>query len=250
MKEFNLAELTVALNEGMEIKAFPAMSVDDFINYYWAKHPRYCFFKGLPFAAHLLDSGCGSGGLVFWRNYDQPQRDDMVISGVDLMPDPTYRDRLKDFVCQDLNQAMSFESESFDAVLSSHVIEHIDNRDIYLAELARVLKPSGLVYIECPSPASALIPPKLTLTAGEHSIKLPISNFFDDSTHLSVVTESELIRGLKKHGFTIMQYGSIHNEFLAKALIQAALQHDHIELATYGIWLLTAWSHFVIAKKD
>jgi SAM-dependent methyltransferase len=250
MKEFILAELIAELSEGNEIKAFEGMGVDDLFNYYWLQHPRYNFFKGLPFAAHLLDSGCGSGGLGYWRNYNHPQRSDIIISGVDLMPDPEHGGQLHEFVCQDLNQAMSFESDSFDAVISSHVIEHIDNREVYIAELARVLKRYGCIYIECPAPESAMIPPRATITVGDNTVKLPISNFFDDSTHLSVVTQSEMVSLLKKHGFSIVQSGSIQNEFLAKALLLAALKYNNIEMATYGLWLLTAWSHFVIAQKN
>lgn len=250
MKKLVLAELNAALERGDELKGFDYTTADEFISHYWREHPRFHFFKGIVCGGHLLDSGCGSGGLAFWRNFAMPQRSDMRISGVDLMPNPQFAEQLERFVCQDLNQVMPFDGGSFDAALSSHVIEHIDNREVYVSELARVLKHAGLLYIECPSPASALVPPTLTLAAAGKSMKLPISNFFDDATHLSVVSETELAWILKKNGFAILQSGAIYNEYVAKALLAAALRHDNLELATYGLWLLTGWSHYAIAVKQ
>jgi ubiquinone/menaquinone biosynthesis C-methylase UbiE len=43
---------------------------------------------------------------------------------------------------------LKFPSNSFDLVISANVIEHVPNPDKFILEAARVLKPSGIAYIE------------------------------------------------------------------------------------------------------
>ena len=41
---------------------------------------------------------------------------------------------------------MPFESDSFDVVISTEVLEHVPNPDAYLIEVKRVLKPGGIFF--------------------------------------------------------------------------------------------------------
>jgi SAM-dependent methyltransferase len=47
--------------------------------------------------------------------------------------------------------SLSFPDNSFDAVVSSHVIEHLEKPEKMLQEIKRVLKPGGRVLLCCPS---------------------------------------------------------------------------------------------------
>ncbi|MBL7924331.1 MAG: class I SAM-dependent methyltransferase [Bacteroidia bacterium] len=49
-------------------------------------------------------------------------------------------------------ETLPFEDSSFDLIYSSHVLEHIPDRDKALAEMARVLKPGGIYF--CVTPVS------------------------------------------------------------------------------------------------
>jgi len=51
----------------------------------------------------------------------------------------------------DLNSCLPFQSASFDAVDLIEVIEHIENQPQLIREIARVLKPNGLVLISTPN---------------------------------------------------------------------------------------------------
>lgn len=51
----------------------------------------------------------------------------------------------------DLNSCLPFQSASFDAVNLVEVIEHIENQPQLIREIARVLKPNGLVLISTPN---------------------------------------------------------------------------------------------------
>lgn len=45
---------------------------------------------------------------------------------------------------------LPFEDNSFDIILSNHVIEHIENEEAFLFELKRVLKDSGSIILTAP----------------------------------------------------------------------------------------------------
>lgn len=46
---------------------------------------------------------------------------------------------------------LPFKNESFDGIIATEVFEHVDNRDKFIKELARVLKPEGVLVISSPN---------------------------------------------------------------------------------------------------
>ena len=54
----------------------------------------------------------------------------------------------------DLNLRLPFENESFDCILANHVIEHLDNTDLFLKEIYRILKIGGYTIIATPNLAA------------------------------------------------------------------------------------------------
>jgi 2-polyprenyl-3-methyl-5-hydroxy-6-metoxy-1,4-benzoquinol methylase len=46
---------------------------------------------------------------------------------------------------------LPFPDEYFDVVVSNHVIEHVSDQQLHLSEIARVLKPNGVVYLATPN---------------------------------------------------------------------------------------------------
>ena len=61
-----------------------------------------------------------------------------------------------DLICSAVDMKQQVASESYDALWSSHTIEHLYDHEIPLAfaEFVRVLKPGGFVLIRCPDLAS------------------------------------------------------------------------------------------------
>src|SRR5947208_16089963 len=60
------------------------VSGDELVALFWQAHPRFQFFKTLPWDARVLDIGAGSGGLAHWKNWSRPPRPDLELYGVDL----------------------------------------------------------------------------------------------------------------------------------------------------------------------
>ena len=85
----------------------------------------------------VLEVGCGQGHLTK-RLADRG----IDITGIDANPNaPEVAESER--VLYMRAEALEFEDESFDIILSVHAIEHIPPLSQALAEMARVLKPAG-----------------------------------------------------------------------------------------------------------
>ena len=99
-----------------------------------------------------LDAGCGAGArdvYNFWRN-------GYYICGIDAVEEniekakelhPAIADRVS---VADLSAPLDFPNESFDFIICSAVIQHIGPEHVFevtLRELARVLKPGGVLQL-------------------------------------------------------------------------------------------------------
>ncbi len=96
----------------------------------------------------ILDVGCGTGTMV--RELARYGR----VEGVDADPEAVAfcRERgLRNVRQVDGEAALPFESGSFDLVTALDVIEHVDDDDAMLRELARVLIPGGLLLVSVPA---------------------------------------------------------------------------------------------------
>lgn len=77
---------------------------------------------------------CGAGRRDFTAEH---------LIQIDVMPYPNI-----DVLCD--AQALPFADDSFDLVLSFAVLEHVPNPFIAAAEMMRVLKPGGTIYVDAP----------------------------------------------------------------------------------------------------
>jgi ubiquinone/menaquinone biosynthesis C-methylase UbiE len=96
--------------------------------------------------------GCGSGeGTAFLA-----QRPGVRLSGVDLSLQALksarqeYRQALTALAQMDVEN-LAFSNQSFDAIISIEVIEHVSNPISYLKEANRVLKDDGLFMLTTPN---------------------------------------------------------------------------------------------------
>ena len=95
-----------------------------------ARHDRFFALTAVEPGARVLDVGCGRLGLRAL----EPRLD---ITGVDLIDRPDYPGS---FVRADASEELPFESDEFDLVYSSSVIEHVapSRRARFAAEIRRV----------------------------------------------------------------------------------------------------------------
>jgi len=121
-----------------------------------------------------LDVGCGSGRWLkkfpSWNGIDIDKRaktDSRVkIGSVEKIP---------------------FGNDSFEIVLTSHILEHVDRKDFVKAvsEIRRVLKKKGVLVVFGPNPAH--------------------QNFHHDYTHVNPINIVSLCSVLKNNGFDVLE---------------------------------------------
>lgn len=94
--------------------------------------------------ARILDIGTGSGYLAEY--FAECAKE--VVS-VDVVDERRVKKGYKFKLVND--ETLPFESESFDAVISNHIIEHVPHQQLHLDEMLRVLKKGGLAYLATPN---------------------------------------------------------------------------------------------------
>jgi len=220
---------------------------DQLIDLYWASHPRFLFFKSAPPGARLLDLGAGSGGLSIWREHGAPRRSDLRMFAVDRQRGQYFADYEESCVADLDREPIGFEGTSFEAVLASHVLEHLKDPRAVLAQLADRLVPGGRAYIEVPSPASKDLPRREEFVA--RGWPMTISNFFDDGTHLDTFSLDQLVSMGAGAGLEAVAAGAIEQPFLADSLVRFGLDRGDAEAMLYGFWAKTRWAHYVILER-
>jgi SAM-dependent methyltransferase len=104
---------------------------------------------GVPATARVLDVGTSTGtNLRMLR-----ERDFTRVEGLDVSPEAARYCAEKGLGSVHVGDvcAMPFNDETFDLVLATDVIEHVDDDGQALAEIARVLRPSGLAIVTVPA---------------------------------------------------------------------------------------------------
>jgi ubiquinone/menaquinone biosynthesis C-methylase UbiE len=126
-------------------------------NYYdrverWANSERYAHEIGgllsrfgLPAGADLLDIGCGAGVAIRFAS-----RRGFWAVGVDSSPIWESRYPIRPAVRADATR-LPFRNASFDGVLLFHVLAHLADPEVCLAEIHRVLRSGGRIAISTPN---------------------------------------------------------------------------------------------------
>jgi SAM-dependent methyltransferase len=111
----------------------------------------------------ILNLGCGTRTAshpdvlnVDWSLNIRLRKSRLLRLAVAPLLDAPRRDRLNQMagrlLAHDLSKGIPFESDSVDIVYHSHVLEHLDRpvAERFLAEIRRVLKPTGICRIVVP----------------------------------------------------------------------------------------------------
>jgi len=96
--------------------------------------------------AKLLDLGCGNGEITVRLEEAIGTKS---AHGIDIRVAQVEEANAKgvNAIVADLNKPLPFQSESFDVICSSDIIEHVYNTDLFLREAHRILSRSGYIVV-------------------------------------------------------------------------------------------------------
>jgi len=136
----------------------------------------------------ILDVGCGRGAKIA-----QLQKRGCV-TGIDISAEfidncQQLYPKSKFFVMNALS--MSLKAHTFDEVYCMDVIEHVDNPNLLLKNISKILKPDGKLFLDIPYFNS------------EKLLAVFNPTYFSQVHHKTVFSFNEIIRLLNKYSFKI-----------------------------------------------
>ncbi len=110
---------------------------------YWQRR-RFRLIKGFldPRTKNVLDVGCGTSRII--QSLPDAVAGDISIDKLRFLRSTNSRR-----VCLS-TLALPFQNDSFDAVIHSEVLEHVEANDIIFSEIRRVLRPGGVLVVGTP----------------------------------------------------------------------------------------------------
>jgi len=137
---------------------------------------RNRFIRSFPSMERALELGCGPATNCRYITAHFPEAE---MHGVDILP----AERMPDFVrYQVVNldaDPLPYPDAHFDCIIFTHVLEHLKTPWHVGAEIHRVLKPGGRIYVEVPNWTSMFVPSFRFMRSQRYPF-----NFFDDITHI------------------------------------------------------------------
>lgn len=177
---------------------------------------RYLFAAERIQGMRVLDLGCGTG---YGAKILAQRAKQVVAADVDASPlrygEETYPDakvqRVQIAPISD-GQRLPFKDNSFDAVVSYEVIEHVpvEQMEAFFAEIARVLKPDGVVILSTPN---------------KH-----VYINYPDPYHVSLMTLEDFLRLLGSRFNSVQVFGQVR----PKRLPHTAMEFDIVSEADDG----------------
>ena len=172
------------------------------------------FIMEIPQGGTLLDLGCGKGKTVRIVNAFRP--DIQVIATditdmTDFLPENTVFHKVS---VDEIEQVCA--SNSVDAVITEHVIEHVVYPNQMFDGIFNVLKPGGKTFIETPNWTRLFIP-------------FSPLYFWNDYTHIHPYSRTALRRAFIEYGFVEEYVKSVSSVDFGKRFLYARIEGGAIK---------------------
>jgi cyclopropane fatty-acyl-phospholipid synthase-like methyltransferase len=175
---------------------------------------------GLRSGARVLDAPCGGEAALTQA---------LIASGFDAYGADLDREAVERlgeaFTEVNLNQPLPWPASSFDAVVSTEGIEHLENHFSFLREISRILKPDGLLVLTTPN-----------ITALRSRVRFFGSGFFGrDSRPLNEASRHPL------HHIGLATFPELRYELHMCGFRLIEVRHTHIKPISYLYSVYAPW---------
>lgn len=199
------------------------------------------FIKKISGRKHILDVGCGNDS-IFHTKFLQPKS---IYTGIDVGDYNQTKPEIADnyiITSPDMFSATikEFENE-FDIVISSHNLEHCDDREGTLKAMLGAIKEGGTIFLAFPC---------------ENSINYPkrkgTLNYYDDLTHKGLPPNfDDVISTIKSSGFSI-KYSSRNYQPILLRLIGLIIEpvSNLTRKVYHGTWECWGFESIIIAQYN
>ena len=198
---------------------------------------RARFVAQTPRGGTLLDLGSSDGETLC---HFAELRPDLRLFATDKAGQPEKYPAGCQFHRVDFERdKLPWPDSSMDAVTCMHLVEHLHELNLLLREIARLVKPGGRVYFETPHPRTLALPS----LRGQFTL-----NFYDDPTHVRLVTIDNLAEQARSAALEVESSGTSRNLLFAAAhLVLFSLPPSRKKFTARAHWL--GWSAFLIARR-
>lgn len=142
--------------------------------------------QALPQGAAIFDYGCHG-----WRVYDLAKalgRHDIRHAGCDIIRPRDVPADISFELIAPHSTSIPAQDDKYDLVVASHVIEHLADPCAFFAEMARICRPGGKIYVEAPSDRAA------SACSDKDVESHSLLSFWDDPTHIRPWTPAAYYR--------------------------------------------------------
>lgn len=199
---------------------------------------RAKFVATIPRGGALLDIGSSDGQTL---GHFAELRPDLRFFATDIAGQPEKYPTGCQFHRGDVQQQkLPWPESSLDAITCMHLVEHLQNLQPLMSEAARLLKSGGRIFLETPHPKSLQVP---SVPGSGFTL-----NFYDDKTHVQVVTTDDLASRAQAAGLKVERSGISRNWLFAAAYPLYAWQSaSRKKFTSYVHWL--GWSAYLVARR-
>lgn len=206
------------------------------------KYNKEKFISSLADNAKILDVGCGNASVINVKKL----KPNCIYTGIDISDyaqTTTSKSMMDEYIITTTeNFATSIKNipGEFDAVISSHNLEHTDDREQVLVQMINKVRKNGRIYISFPCAESINFPKR------EGTL-----NYFDDNTHKYNPPDFDnIIEVLKNNNFLIEVSTRRYRPLLAFII---GLIYEPLSMykkkVLRGTWQLYGFESIIHAKK-
>ncbi|GHV86056.1 hypothetical protein AGMMS50230_16640 [Spirochaetia bacterium] len=204
-------------------------------------HSRRMFLKKIKQNGTLLDVGCGNNSPYIIKTI----LPNIEYTGIDVgdyhQTEPNLADNYIITTPDKFADTIENINISFDTVISSHNLEHCDERDKVLYAMIKVLKQGGYLYLSFPT---------------EKSVKFPgprrgTLNYYDDGSHKDVPPNfNKVIQTLEKENIQIIFKSKAYKPFFMFIIgMLAECKSKKTKIVRNGTWAYWGFETVIWARK-